>query len=92
MESKKEIVEMAQNVFTCPVKPGQMLYRICNLTTITPFCVYTVRFNKNGWKAYTEEDDGRTFYITDDSDWMSIVFPTLEEAEKKLAEMRGEKR
>lgn len=78
--------EPAPYLFACPVKPGQTVYRanrydddvVENLVCKVGFTIYGMVVECDYW------------FVFHDDDWLVTVFPTREEAEAKMAEMRGD--
>lgn len=79
-----------QNVFVCPVKPGQTVYCVFKSGDIDEDYIRSVSFireddGESYWECY-----GRNDYMIANSDgWMIDCFPTREAAEKKLEELKS---
>lgn len=74
--------EPAPRLFACPVRPGQIIYFILEKKFVIEAEVDCVTFfRKDLWRI---EIFGCTTFRN--SDWLVNIFPTREEAEKKLEE------
>ena len=74
-----------QNVFVCPVKPGQTVYQVNETDgTIYECKIEYIFFTERCWTA----DCTSTIGFDADA-WGELIFPTREAAEKKLEEFKS---